>query len=171
MEVTAANSDLYYQENQKQQPKQVLDKDAFLRIMIEQLKNQDPTSPLDSDKFVSQMAQFTTLEQLTNLNDQFGEMLQLQQLNQGSAMLGKQVSVADGDGAVTGTVERVITQNETVQVVVNGTAYPLNQVLAVEEAAQSDNSEGMISKLAAALAEELSSRQAEQSADENQTTD
>ncbi len=171
MGVTSVNSDLYYQENQTRQPKQVLDKDAFLRIMIEQLKNQDPTSPMDSDKFVSQMAQFTTLEQLTNLNDQFGEMLQLQQLNQGSAMLGKQVSVAVGDETVTGLVERVITQGETVQVVVNGTAYPLNQVLAVEEVSQPGNSEEMISKLAAALAEELSSTQAEQSADENQTTD
>lgn len=160
MEVKAANSDLYYPEKQTRQPKQVLDKDAFLRIMIEQLKNQDPTSPMDSDKFASQLAQFTMLEQLTNLNSQFTEMLKLQQLNQGSAMLGKLVSLVDGEEVKTGLVEKVITQGNTVQLVVNGKAYPLDMVIAVEEAPQLEPEPEMI------LADvNAADKQAEQAAD------
>lgn len=46
-----------------------MDKTAFLQLMIAQLKNQDPMSPMDGTEYAAQLAQFTSLEQLTNLND------------------------------------------------------------------------------------------------------
>ncbi len=46
-----------------------MDKDDFLMLMIEQLKAQDPLNPTDSNQFTEQLAQFTSLEQLTNIND------------------------------------------------------------------------------------------------------
>ncbi len=46
---------------------QSLDKDAFFKLMLEQLKNQDPMSPMDNSAMISQMSQFSTMEQLGNM--------------------------------------------------------------------------------------------------------
>lgn len=48
---------------------QAMGKDAFLELMIAQMKNQDPMDPMDGTEYAAQLAQFSSLEQLTNLND------------------------------------------------------------------------------------------------------
>jgi flagellar basal-body rod modification protein FlgD len=54
--------------------KKTLGKDDFLRIMITQLKNQDPTKPFNAEQMAAQMAQFTSVEQLQNINQNLGKM-------------------------------------------------------------------------------------------------
>ena len=49
-----------------------LGKDAFLKMLIAQLRHQDPLNPMDGTAFVAQLAQFSSLEQLTNLNETMG---------------------------------------------------------------------------------------------------
>ena len=70
-----------------------LGKNEFLKILTAQLANQDPTSPLDSNAFVAQLAQFSTLEQMQNSNDTLTELLALQKSSSGTAavsMVGKE---------------------------------------------------------------------------------
>jgi flagellar basal-body rod modification protein FlgD len=51
-----------------------LDKDAFFKLMLAQMKNQDPTNPLKSHEMAAQLANFSSLEQMQNINKTLGEM-------------------------------------------------------------------------------------------------
>ncbi|GBF11605.1 MULTISPECIES: flagellar hook capping FlgD N-terminal domain-containing protein [Tepidibacillus] len=56
----------------------ILGKDDFLKIFVTQLKNQDPLQPLQDREFIAQMAQFSTLEQIANLNKTTEKVLEIQ---------------------------------------------------------------------------------------------
>lgn len=55
------------------------DKDTFLKLLVAQMKNQDPLQPQDSAQFMAQLAQFSSLEQLTGINNKLGQLLDLNQ--------------------------------------------------------------------------------------------
>ena len=71
---TATDTSSLYEAND------TMDKMAFLNMLVTQLKYQDPLNPLEDTEFVAQMAQFSTLEQMQNLNDSFEDMMTLQGL-------------------------------------------------------------------------------------------
>ncbi|MDY0405881.1 flagellar hook assembly protein FlgD [Virgibacillus sp. 179-BFC.A HS] len=76
-------------------PSPEMGKDAFLKILMTQLQNQDPTSPMDDKEFISQMAQFSTLEQMTNMTESINALVQSQLISpvvQYSHMIGKTVT-------------------------------------------------------------------------------
>ncbi len=85
----------------------------FLKLLMTQLQNQDPTSPLDTNQFTSQLVQFASVEQQINTNTSLTQLIQLTQgteLDQSASMVGKQVTVQsdhiplqNGKGAVTFT--------------------------------------------------------------------
>ncbi|NLM03871.1 MAG: flagellar hook capping protein [Clostridiales bacterium] len=58
----------YYDSNKNSKKTNDLDKDAFLSLLVTQLQNQDPLNPMEDREFISQMAQFSSLEQMQNLN-------------------------------------------------------------------------------------------------------
>lgn len=60
------------------EPPNSLGKDAFMKILVTQLKNQDPLEPLKDTEFIGQMAQFSSLEQLTNLNKAMNSLVGIQ---------------------------------------------------------------------------------------------
>ncbi|GEL75874.1 flagellar hook assembly protein FlgD [Tenuibacillus multivorans] len=90
------DSSLYLSnQNQVREGGSSLNKDAFLKILMTQLQNQDPLSPMDNKAFVNQMASFSQLEQLTNLSSNFEKMFQQQNNTnflQYSNLIGKEVS-------------------------------------------------------------------------------
>ncbi|ANE48962.1 hypothetical protein SY83_16050 [Paenibacillus swuensis] len=85
----------------KDQDKSSLGKDDFLKILVTQLQNQDPSQPLQDREFIAQMAQFSSVEQIMNMA---GEMKLLRQsIGMASGLIGKDISWNVTD-PVTGTV-------------------------------------------------------------------
>ncbi len=72
-----------------------LDKDAFLKLLTVQLSKQDPLSPIDNTQFVAQMAQFTSLEQMKNLNTTVGKLRKDFQSTSMLSLIGRDVSYYD----------------------------------------------------------------------------
>lgn len=109
---------------------QQLGKDDFLKLLITQLSNQDPTNPMEDTQFISQMAQFSSLEQMTNMNESFNKIAAMINSSQAASTLGKTVEVELGDTTTTGVVEAT-TMGEKPQLLVNGMYYDLEKVKSV----------------------------------------
>mgnify|MGYP000751893206 CR=1 FL=1 len=72
-----------------------IDRDAFLKLLLAQMSNQDPLSPMDSEQFLSQLAQLNTLDQMWRMNENLQAFMSQQQLLQASAMIGRTVQALD----------------------------------------------------------------------------
>ena len=107
-----------------------LGKDDFLKLLITQLSNQDPTSPMENTEFIAQMAQFSSLEQMTNMNQEFAKMNSMLVSSQAVGTIGKTVDITLGDTKTTGVVEAV-TYGANPQVRVNNMYYDMKQISAV----------------------------------------
>jgi len=108
-------------------------KDDFMQILITQLSHQDPTNPMKDKEFIAQMAQFSSLEQMTNMSKQFSKLSGVLQSDQALSMLGKNVTVMDSAGnQVTGKVQAV-SGGETPQIQVEDQLYDINQIEKVTE--------------------------------------
>ncbi len=106
---------------------QFVSEDTFLQLLITQLENQDPLNPQDSSQFVSQLAQFSSLEQMTALSTKMETVLE----NSAVSLIGKTVTVSDSSsstGYVQGTVTGIVYYSNGPAVQVNGTNYPLSDV-------------------------------------------
>lgn len=108
-----------------------LGKDAFLRILITQLSNQDPLDPLKDKDFIAQMAQFSTLEQMTNMNKSIEEMVSM---NKAAAVsyIGRLIEYEDDDG-LSAFSQVGFVRFEEGKIILNTTEgdVPLDKVLSV----------------------------------------
>ena len=122
--------DFNLQVNPKRQPQQNLGRDDFLKILITQLSYQDPTAPMEDKEFIAQLAQFSSLEQMTSMAKDFSKLTALITGNEASSALGKNVELAEGERIIQGEV-KAVTRGEVPQVLVNGTFYNWDQVIKV----------------------------------------
>jgi flagellar basal-body rod modification protein FlgD len=119
--------------------KSSLDKDAFLKLLVAQLKYQDPTKPVDSSQFMAQTAQFTQVEKLEQMAKDSTAALSLQQGLAASSLVGKPISWVDTDGkshdgvATSATFGGSLTAEPTVTV--GDQQVPLSQITTVRSGA------------------------------------
>jgi len=129
--VDAENKKLAFELNQKNKlPSQQLGKEDFLKILLTQLSHQDPTAPMQDKEFIAQMAQFSSLEQMTNMASDFAKMARLLKATEASSALGKSVEIQLEDDTVQGVV-RAVSRGEIPQILVNGKFYEWEQVSTV----------------------------------------
>ncbi|NLL07231.1 MAG: flagellar biosynthesis protein FlgD [Clostridiaceae bacterium] len=108
-----------------------LGKDEFLNLLVTQLRYQDPLNPQDDTQFIAQMAQFSALEQMQNLNTSYSA-------SKAFNMIGKVISAntsnaSTGTGIITGEVSSVKLQSGKVYVVVNDYDVPVEDVFEVTD--------------------------------------
>ena len=73
-------------------------RDQFMELLVTQLRNQDPLEPVNQQDFLGQLAQFSSLQGIEQLNTNFAESLKFQQLSQGGALVGRSVEYTNAQG-------------------------------------------------------------------------
>jgi flagellar basal-body rod modification protein FlgD len=118
--------------NQGRKPQQNLGRDDFLKLLITQLSYQDPTAPMQDKEFIAQMAQFSSLEQMTSMAGDFTKLTQMLMSGEATSALGKSVEIIEGEKVVQGRVSAV-SRGAMPQILVNGENYPWEKVTRVFE--------------------------------------
>ncbi|WP_326832532.1 flagellar hook capping FlgD N-terminal domain-containing protein [Alicyclobacillus mali (ex Roth et al. 2021)] len=114
-----------------------LNENDFMQLLVTQLQNQDPLNPVDNTQMLAQLAQFSALEEMTQVAQTDAQVLSAVQslgsemsLLMAHSLIGASVTVQDASGnQVQGTVSSVTMNQGSPQIVVNGTSYPLTQVV------------------------------------------
>ena len=129
--------DLLRQRNGEAKDSSRLGKDEFLKLLITQLKHQDPVNPVDDKEFIAQLAQFSSLEQMQNLNTNLSDMMMAQQqltARPAMQMIGREVELFTKDGeSLFGTVTGVQFRNGWPEIIVGGKLYDFTEVVAIRE--------------------------------------
>ena len=104
---------------------QTLNQKDFLKLLVSQMQNQNPLNPQSDTQMAAQMAQFTSLTQASAMS---GSLAMIQ----ANSLIGSTVTLqVDPKTTATGTVQGVVMQNGTPEILVNGATYTLNQVTSV----------------------------------------
>lgn len=118
------------------EPGNTLGKDAFLKLLVAQLRYQDPSSPADGTAFIAQTAQFTQVEKLSDLASTEQQLLAVQLRLGASALIGRTVRYTGADGSTgTGVVSSASFTGSTPTVRVGDADVPLSEVTEVRTTA------------------------------------
>lgn len=113
--------------------KTAVDYQSFLKLLIAEMKNQDPTKPMDSTAYVAQLATFSQVEQSVQANTKLDQIMQSSALSQADALIGRNITSADGK--TTGTVASVtLGSNGLIAVLQDGTTVPVGAGVSIKPA-------------------------------------
>ena len=106
--------------------------DTFYKLLAAQLQYQDPMESMDNTQMILQMAQFATIEQLNNLNQQFAVFMEMSTVQDGAALVGKEVRIGlDDDQTIIGVVNKVGFSSSGTLVEVNGKYYDMWRIIEI----------------------------------------
>ncbi len=110
-----------------------LGRDSFLKLLVTELQHQDPTSPMNDREFISQMAQFSTLEQMSSMNTTIQHLNRSARLGEAYALLGKRVEASNPvtGKSVKGTVSSIFYKNDEIKLKVDNNIIGLMDIHAV----------------------------------------
>jgi len=129
--------DLYAAPDQGIDQNSAIDQEAFLKLLVAQLKYQDPLEPTSNEEFISLTAQFTTVERLNELADQGRNRISNESLNTAGALVGRTISFLDELGmAVQATVDQATIIGGDVRLLTDRGAVSLDQIIAIGATAQ-----------------------------------
>ena len=125
MDISAVNEALSVSNDPQQENvfgASFIGKEGFLKLLITQLQNQDPLEPMSNEDFAAQLAQFSALEQMQNLNENFGQLMDLTRIGSSASLIGKNVQYFDeGSGLnLGGTVDKVMIKSDGLYFSIDG---------------------------------------------------
>ena len=133
-----------------------LGQDAFLKLLVAQLKYQDPLNPADGAEFLAQTAQFTMVEKLADLEAQGQSTVTSQQQMQAAQLVGRQVTYVDATGnLVEGVVESAEYTPDGQSLTIDGQAVELDNITKVVGNNRVDGASEAVSALGPSLASSL----------------
>ncbi len=130
---------------------QDLDRDAFMQLLVSQMQNQDPINPQSNEDFIAQLAQFSSLEQMENLNTSMDQMAAVEesnalinQLSAASSLIGQNVDYYHPETGelTTGDVESVRIQDAVAFLNIDGESVPLSYLTEINGPSMGDDGLG-----------------------------
>jgi len=139
--------------------------DDFLNLLVSQMTNQDSMNPMENTEFVSQLAQFSSLQAMTDLAE-------ISKQSQATSLIGKTVVMASynnkGELVIKeGTVERVTIYNGETKLYVDGIAYDFSNVMEIKTEETTNNVEETLGK----ILDEITNNNSSETETENLATD
>jgi flagellar basal-body rod modification protein FlgD len=128
-------TDVYSNSTTERVPKKTLGQDDFFKLIAAQFAAQDPLKPMDDTSFIAQLANFSALENSTQLVTQFERFSEQQETSAAQNLLGRTVTLTDPldeTRSITGQVTAVDSREEGLFITVNGSDYEVGTVRRVE---------------------------------------
>lgn len=134
-EVSSQNRTSTASEVAKANNPMMLGKDDFLMLFLESLKNQDPMSPMSNAEMMQQMSQLGQMEAIANLSitvDEMKSSLLGNQVQQGSSLLGKEITALDSEGnLIKGKPDELVVNNGVVELLINNKNVKIGQIASI----------------------------------------